>query len=37
MLSCLATYYADYVKMVSPLIHLNVNGPSKKLTGLVTG
>ncbi len=28
-------FYAANVKMASPLTHSNVNGPSKKLTGLV--
>jgi hypothetical protein len=30
-------FYIAYAKMALPLSHSNVNGPSKKLTGLVIG
>jgi hypothetical protein len=34
---CYPPFYIAYAKMASPLTHSNVNGLSKKLTGLVTG
>jgi hypothetical protein len=32
--SCKPPFYVDYAKMVLPLTHSSVNGPSERLTGL---
>ncbi|KAL7482873.1 hypothetical protein ACHAW6_008528 [Cyclotella cf. meneghiniana] len=37
MSNYLKIYYIASMKMALPLSHLNVNGPSKKLTGWVIG